>query len=273
MTNLSSTKTDAISSQETGGASFKGMTDNPFIDFGRVILYGAALAVLFGFWLKGTYAVTTHLLIATALFLFSLIWSLLVKFHILSISRMPLMWYLFPAIDVVGVTFFASLMGGVLSPAIVAYPLQTAGSSLHPRRNYGLFSSACSLVACATLGVIEKARLAPFQNILGYSALPTTLSVIVSSSFVGLTCILASVIVNHTGTITVTKTTRDIARVCLDFEYLGKVEVKGKGELDLYTLIGLKKQYQENGSPIAPNDSFWNSYHTLQGEGRWSFAQ
>ena len=61
----------------------------------------------------------------------------------------------------------------------------------------------------------------------------------------------------QTGKVTVSKTTRDIARVCFDFEHVGRTKVKGMDDVDMYTLIGLKAQYQTDGNPRIPNEGFW----------------
>ncbi len=62
----------------------------------------------------------------------------------------------------------------------------------------------------------------------------------------------------------------DTYRLIADFfecEYRGKVAAKGKGDVDMYFLIGIRPELSRDSAGLAPNESFERKYVELQTRG------
>ena len=49
-----------------------------------------------------------------------------------------------------------------------------------------------------------------------------------------------------------------------EFQSRGKVLVKGKGEMEMYFVTGIKKELSIDGQKRTPNKLFWKNYEALQ---------
>jgi len=58
------------------------------------------------------------------------------------------------------------------------------------------------------------------------------------------------------GKVNISGTTYSYIKDFFDCTYRGKIAAKNKGEIDMYFVDGLKKEYQENNDPIEPNSMF-----------------
>jgi len=58
------------------------------------------------------------------------------------------------------------------------------------------------------------------------------------------------------GKVNISGVTYSYIKDFFDCTYRGKIAAKNKGEIDMYFVDGLKKEYQENNDPIEPNSMF-----------------
>ncbi|NPA45425.1 MAG: response regulator [Chlorobi bacterium] len=58
------------------------------------------------------------------------------------------------------------------------------------------------------------------------------------------------------GKVNISGVTYSYIKDFFDCTYRGKIAAKNKGEIDMYFVDGLKKQYRENNDPIEPNSKF-----------------
>ncbi|MCW7502992.1 adenylate/guanylate cyclase domain-containing protein [Leptospira paudalimensis] len=67
------------------------------------------------------------------------------------------------------------------------------------------------------------------------------------------------------GKINVSGTTYDMIKYVFDCEFRGKVNAKNKGEVEMFYVIGLKKEFSLSEDQRTPNEHFWKYYETLAG--------
>jgi class 3 adenylate cyclase len=60
--------------------------------------------------------------------------------------------------------------------------------------------------------------------------------------------------------INTSKETMEYSKDFFDFEFRGKFEVKNKGILEMYNVIGIKKSLQSENNPLIPSDQFFLLY-------------
>lgn len=70
--------------------------------------------------------------------------------------------------------------------------------------------------------------------------------------------------VSENGSILLSVMTYELVKEFFDTEYSGKLPVKYKGDLQLYTLKGLKTEFSINGEGIIPNESFRIKFGLIQ---------
>ncbi len=70
--------------------------------------------------------------------------------------------------------------------------------------------------------------------------------------------------VSENGSILLSVMTYELVKEFFDCEYSGKLPVKYKGDLQLYTLKGLKTEFSINGEGIIPNESFRIKFGLIQ---------
>ena len=63
------------------------------------------------------------------------------------------------------------------------------------------------------------------------------------------------------GEINISKDTQELVKYFFDCQYRGKIAIKNHGEVDMYFLFGLKKEYLDSSG--APNDRFRKIYASL----------
>ncbi|TGM91772.1 GAF domain-containing protein [Leptospira levettii] len=67
------------------------------------------------------------------------------------------------------------------------------------------------------------------------------------------------------GKINVSGTTYDMIKEVFECEYRGKVNAKNKGEVEMFYVIGLKKEFSLSEDQRTPNEQFWKYYEALAG--------
>ncbi|TGL19918.1 GAF domain-containing protein [Leptospira yanagawae] len=67
------------------------------------------------------------------------------------------------------------------------------------------------------------------------------------------------------GKINISGTTYDMIKDIFDCEYRGKVNAKNKGEVEMFYVLGLKKEYSLSEDTRTPNERFWKYYETMAG--------
>lgn len=67
------------------------------------------------------------------------------------------------------------------------------------------------------------------------------------------------------GKINISGTTHHMIKEVFDCEYRGKVNAKNKGEVEMFYVLGLKKEFSVSEDSRTPNESFWKYYETLSG--------
>ncbi|MCB1156674.1 MAG: AAA family ATPase, partial [Leptospiraceae bacterium] len=65
------------------------------------------------------------------------------------------------------------------------------------------------------------------------------------------------------GKINISEAAYNLVKDYFDCEYRGKVKVKGKGEVEMYYVNGLKQEYMKGKSGVIPNDLFWSKYKVI----------
>jgi len=63
-----------------------------------------------------------------------------------------------------------------------------------------------------------------------------------------------------TGRINISGTTYNLVGILFECEYRGRVNAKNKGEVDMYYVHGIKKEYSIEGDGRTPNSDFWELY-------------
>jgi adenylate cyclase len=71
-------------------------------------------------------------------------------------------------------------------------------------------------------------------------------------------------VVSEKGTILISVMTYELVKEFFDCEYFGKLPVKYKGDLQMYEVKGLKKEFSENGNGKKPNESFYIKFGLIQ---------
>lgn len=66
------------------------------------------------------------------------------------------------------------------------------------------------------------------------------------------------------GKVNISGSTFELIKEYFDCEYRGKVNAKNKGEVDMYYVEGLKRQYSQDGSGRVPNRLFWEKYEVIK---------
>ena len=64
------------------------------------------------------------------------------------------------------------------------------------------------------------------------------------------------------GKVNISGQTHELVKDLFEFEHRGKINAKGKGEVDMYFVLGIKPEYSENGDGITPNEQFWQTYNS-----------
>lgn len=67
------------------------------------------------------------------------------------------------------------------------------------------------------------------------------------------------------GKINISGTTYDMIREVFECDYRGKVNAKNKGEVEMYYVLGLKKEFSLSEDLRTPNENFWKFYETIAG--------
>ncbi|HMW04747.1 MAG TPA: adenylate/guanylate cyclase domain-containing protein [Leptospiraceae bacterium] len=65
------------------------------------------------------------------------------------------------------------------------------------------------------------------------------------------------------GKINVSGSTYQIIRKYFECEYRGMVKAKNKGEVEMYYVLGLKKEFSIRGDGKTPNEEFWKEYRKI----------
>ncbi|MCB1177058.1 MAG: adenylate/guanylate cyclase domain-containing protein [Leptospiraceae bacterium] len=65
------------------------------------------------------------------------------------------------------------------------------------------------------------------------------------------------------GMVNISKVTYDLVKDFFEFENRGKVTAKSKGEVDMYFVIGIKKNLSDDENGEIPNDLFWKMYEEV----------
>lgn len=63
------------------------------------------------------------------------------------------------------------------------------------------------------------------------------------------------------GKVNISGQTHALVKDLFEFEHRGKINAKGKGEVDMYFVLGIKSEYSENGDGATPNAQFWEKYN------------
>jgi adenylate cyclase len=70
--------------------------------------------------------------------------------------------------------------------------------------------------------------------------------------------------VSDKGTILISVMTYELVKEFFDCEYYGKLPVKYKGDLQMYEVKGLKKEFSKDGDGRKPNESFYIKFGLIQ---------
>jgi class 3 adenylate cyclase len=62
------------------------------------------------------------------------------------------------------------------------------------------------------------------------------------------------------GTVNVSEETKSRISQFFECNHRGKIDAKNKGQLEMFTVVGLLPQWQKEGDSIEPNQSFWEEY-------------
>jgi hypothetical protein len=134
--NINSIKATGADSTE-----YEGMKDTPVLDLLRIITYVTLTFMLIIFGPKGTIIYSAYIFISLAFVLFTVVWFLGVISKIITISKIPVMWYLFPIIDTLAIIFFLTFFGGIHSVLIIAFPVLAAQGGPENRNSFRTCSS------------------------------------------------------------------------------------------------------------------------------------
>jgi class 3 adenylate cyclase len=55
------------------------------------------------------------------------------------------------------------------------------------------------------------------------------------------------------GKVNISASTYELVKDYFDCTYRGKFDAKGKGEVDMYFVNGIRKDFSENGDGVSPN--------------------
>lgn len=69
---------------------------------------------------------------------------------------------------------------------------------------------------------------------------------------------------SETGKIIISVMTYELVKEFFVCEYYGKMPVKYKADLDMYSVKGLKPEFSEGGDGITPNQAFWIKFGLIQ---------
>ncbi len=69
---------------------------------------------------------------------------------------------------------------------------------------------------------------------------------------------------SETGKIIISVMTYELVKEFFVCEYYGKMPVKYKADLDMYSVKGLKPEFSEGGDGITPNNAFWIKFGLIQ---------
>lgn len=63
------------------------------------------------------------------------------------------------------------------------------------------------------------------------------------------------------GKVNISGKTYQLVKDLFEVQYRGKINAKGKGDVDMYFVLHIKPEYSVNGEGMEPNDQFWTTYN------------
>ncbi len=148
-----------------------------------------------------------------------------------------------------------------------------AGGIPKSNSTHAIDAVLCGLEMQEFMGNLEDSKLMKNEHIwelrLGIHSGPAVAGVVGSQKFVydiwGDSVNTASRLESSgiVGQVNISQSTYDLVTDFFDCSYRGKVSAKNKGEMDMYYVLGIKKDLRESSDSFIPNSVFWEKYGKL----------
>lgn len=148
-----------------------------------------------------------------------------------------------------------------------------AGGIPKSNKTHAIDAVLCGLEMQEFMGNLEDSKLLKNEHIwelrLGIHSGPAVAGVVGSQKFVydiwGDSVNTASRLESSgiVGQVNISQSTYDLVADFFDCSYRGKVPAKNKGEMEMYYVLGIKKELREVSNPLLPNSKFREKYASL----------